>query len=315
MPYVFGPVPSRRLGLSLGIDLLPVKTCTYDCLYCQVGRTTRKTTEIKPFVSAEEVLEELKKSLEKTTPDIITLAGSGEPTLHSEIDRVITFIKGITDIKIALLTNGSLLWRDEIRNRISGAHIIMPTLTTVFEETFRAIHRPHFDLHLPIIIEGLKKLRRTFRGNLFIEVVFLSGLNDSSKEIEGLKGVIDQISPDKIQLNTVVRPPADSRARLLDRQRLEDIKNFFGAKTEIIAGVPIKQKGRPYNSLANTVLDMARRRPLRAVDVANALNMPLEEVGRLIKGLRIKGFIHQQEHSGEVFYTAGQSGDKLTREL
>jgi len=233
MPYVFGPVPSRRLGLSLGIDLLPVKTCTYDYLYCQVGRTTQKTTEIKPFVPAEEVLEELKKSLGKNTPDIITLAGSGEPTLHSEIDRVITYIKGITDIKIALLTNGSLLWRDEIRNRIPGVHIIMPTLTTVFEETFRAIHRPHFDLHLPIII----------------------------------------------------------------------------------AGVPIKRKWRPYNSLANTVLDMARRRPLRAVDLANALNIPLEEVKNLIKGLRIKGFLHQQEHSGDVFYTAGQSGVKLKRKL
>lgn len=302
MSYVFGPVPSRRLGLSLGIDLIPAKTCTYDCLYCQVGRTTCKTLETKPFVPVREVLEELEHRLEKTRPDTITLAGSGEPTLHSQIDKVIALIKGMTDIKVALLTNGSLLGKEEIRNRILDVDIILPTISTGFEETFRAIHRPHTDLNLSMVIEGLRNLRQTYKGRIFMEVVLLSGFNDSDKEIEGIQGAIDEISPDKIQLNTVVRPPADSRAVSLDTQGLESIKDILGEKTEIIADVPSKQQTGEYDFLDGAVLEMIKRRPVRSVDIANILNMTLDEVEGLIKGLIIKGYVREQEHSGEIFY-------------
>jgi wyosine [tRNA(Phe)-imidazoG37] synthetase (radical SAM superfamily) len=302
MSYVFGPIPSRRLGLSLGIDLVPFKTCTYDCLYCQVGRTTQKTVETEPFVPIKEVLEELEKRLEIFTPDAITLSGSGEPTLYSEIDQVIAFIKRITETKIAILTNGSLFWREEVRRRVSGADIIMPTLTTAFEETFRAIHRSHPELSLNLIIEGLKRLRQGCKGKLFLEVVLLAGFNDSAKELEGLRRVIEQISPDKIQLNTVVRPPSDHRAIPLDTRRLEKIKNLFGEKAEIIAEAPLKQIRGKDDALGATILEMVRRRPLRAVDVAKVFNMPLEEVEDLIKSLEVKGALQQQEHSGEVYY-------------
>jgi len=302
MPYIFGPVPSRRLGLSLGIDLIPPKTCTYDCLYCQVGRTTRKTAEDEFFVPVQEVFKELRQRLEKITPDTITLSGSGEPTLHPEIDKVIAFINSITDIKTAILTNGSLLWKEEVMRRVLGAHTIMPTLSTVYEETFRAIHRPLSELNLSMIIEGLIKLREAYQGNLWLEVVLLAGFNDSEKEIVGLKRVIELISPDKIQLNTVVRPPADSMALSLDRQRLEDIKNFFGEKAEVIADIPPKGKEGQYDSLSTTILEMARRRPLKALDIVNVLDMPIGEVERLLKGLMIKGSLRQREHSGEVYY-------------
>ncbi|MFH1349692.1 MAG: radical SAM protein [Pseudomonadota bacterium] len=303
MTNVFGPVPSRRLGLSLGVDLVPAKTCTYDCLYCQVGRTTCKTVETRPYVPIQDVLNELEQKLEKIRPDTITLAGSGEPTLHSQIDRVISFIKDITDTRIAILTNGSLLWKEEVRHRVSGAHILLPTLTTAFPGTYSTIHRPHTDLNLDMIIEGYKRLRQTYKGLLFLEVVLLTGFNDSEREIEELKGVIEQISPEKIQLNTVVRPPADSIAKALDRERLEEIKNFLGPKAEVVAEVPflIKREGQS-EPLATAVLEMAKRRPLRAVDVANALNISLDETDGLIKGLLIKGSISKREHSGEVYY-------------
>jgi wyosine [tRNA(Phe)-imidazoG37] synthetase (radical SAM superfamily) len=302
MPYVFGPVPSRRLGLSLGIDLIPHKTCTYDCLYCQVGKTTMKAIETEPLTPVQEVIEELGQRLEKITPDVITLSGSGEPTLHSQIDQVIDLIKGITDIKIALLTNGSLFWKEEVRNRGLGAHIIMPTLSTAFEKTFRIIHRPHSKLSLSMIIEGLMSLRRDYPGSFFLEVVLLAGFNDSDNEIEGLKRVLDQISPDKIQLNTVVRPPADSRAIPLDRKRLEGIKSFLGVKAEIVAYAPFEEKEGEYDSPAKNVLEMIKRRPVRDIDIANVLNMRLEEVEGLIKGLLLKGLIRKHEHSGDVFY-------------
>ena len=302
MPYVFGPVPSRRLGLSLGVDLVPHKTCTYDCLYCQVGKTTHKTIETDDFIPVQDVMGELRQRLESISPDVITLAGSGEPTLHSEIEQVIDFIKGITDTKIAVLTNGSLFWKEQVRKKVLGADIILPTLSTVSEGTFRIIHRPHGKLNLSMIIEGLTSLRQDYPGSLFLEVVLLAGFNDSDQEIEELKRVIGPISPDKIQLNTVVRPPADSRAIPLDRKRLEDIKSFFGVKAEIVAHTPFGEQGLEYDSPVKTVLEMIKRRPVRDIDIAHVLNMRPEEVEGLVKGLLIKGLIRKHEHSGDVFY-------------
>jgi wyosine [tRNA(Phe)-imidazoG37] synthetase (radical SAM superfamily) len=301
-PYIFGPVPSRRLGLSLGVDLVPAKTCSYNCLYCQVGETTRKTSTARPFAPLGEVLEELEQTLERTTPDTITLSGSGEPTLHSQIDELITSIKAMTDVKVALLTNGSLFWRDDVRRRVLGADIILPTLTSAYEKTFRAIHRPHSRLRLSMVIEGLKALRKEYRGLLFLEVVLLAGFNDTQKEIEGLKDVIGIIRPDRVQLNTVVRPPADSRAVPLDSKCLEEIKDFLGEKVEIIVDSPMRHERGQGGPFDIQILEMAKRRPLRDVDVANVLNMDLEEVQRIIKGLLIKGNLRRQEHLGKVYY-------------
>lgn len=302
MVYVFGPVPSRRLGLSLGIDLIPAKTCTFDCLYCQVGRTTYKTVETRPYVPIQAVLAELKQTLEKKRPDTITLAGSGEPTLHSQIDQVISSIREMTDTRIAILTNGSLLWKEEVWSRVLGAHILMPTLTTACPETYSAIHRPHAHLKLDMIIDGYKRLRQTYQGMVFLEVVLLAGFNDSEKEIEKLEKVLKPISPDRIQINTVVRPPADSMAKALDRKRLEEIKNFLGPKAEIIAQAPIKKREEQSERMAAEVLEMIKRRPLKSVDVANALNISLHETEGLVKGLMIKGAIRRQDYSGEEYY-------------
>ena len=306
MTYIFGPVPSRRLGLSLGVDLTPYKTCTYDCLYCQLGKTTCKRAEPGPIVSIGEILEELQLRLQWVTPDFVTLSGSGEPTLHSQMDQVISRVKNLTGIKVAVLTNGSLLWRGEVRTRLVSADLVMPTLSTAFEETFRAIHRPHPDLHLPMIIEGMRHLRAEHRGELFLEVMLLAGLNDSDMEVEGLKRVIEEICPDRIQLNTVVRPPVDSRAMPLDRQRLEEIKNFFGSEAEIIADIPPGQKPQQIVSSAHAIMDMAQRRPVRAIDIANGLNLPMKEVEEILKGLVLRGSLRRREHLGEVYYSEAE---------
>jgi wyosine [tRNA(Phe)-imidazoG37] synthetase (radical SAM superfamily) len=306
MSYIFGPVPSRRLGLSLGVDLVPVKTCSYDCLYCQVGRTTGKILDPEAFVPVRTITEELEEKLEKIAPDTITLSGSGEPTLYSPMAQLISSIKQITDIRIAILTNGSLFWNEEVRAGVLEAQIIAPTLSTVFEETYRAIHRPHADIELGMIIEGLKALRRDFRGFIFLEVVLLAGFNDSAREIEGLKQVIEEISPDRIQLNTVVRPPADSRALSLDTVRLEEIKNFFGDKAEIIADIPPEQRSQVFESYEDTILETARRRPMRAVDLANVLDLPLEDVEGLLEGLIGKGDLSVTGHGEETYYSALQ---------
>ncbi|MBN1848035.1 MAG: radical SAM protein [Deltaproteobacteria bacterium] len=302
MPNIFGPVPSRRLGLSLGVDLIPGKTCTYDCLYCQVGQTTYKITEPKSYTPVQDIVDELKQCLDNTQPDTITLAGTGEPTLDVQLGQVISGIKKITAIPVAILTNGALLWREDVRERVADADIIMPTMTTVFENTFRAIHRPHEKLELLMIINGMKELRSSFQGRIHMEVVFLAGINDTSHEIEGLRAILHEISPDKIQINTVVRPPSDSKAKALDMGQLEDIKVFFGDKAEIIAHVPLKQGKGPASSPSETLLEMAKRRPVRVIDIAHILNKSPEEIERLLKGLLIKGAIQRQEHGGEWFF-------------
>ena len=306
--HIFGPVPSRRLGLSLGVDLIPAKTCTFDCLYCEVGRTTDRTLRMRPYVSVKEVLEQLRQKLLVCRPDIITLAGSGEPTLHSEIDQIIDGIKAFTDTKVAVLTNGSLFWDDEVRRRVQGADIIMPTLSTAFDRTFKRIHKPHPELHLGAIIEGLKSLRSEYQGQLFLEVVFLSGINDSEEEEEALKDVIDTICPERIQINTVVRPPSDSKAKPLDREHLDDVMLLFGEKAEVIAGTPVSKEVSSGQTSAEILLDTLKRRPLRAVDMVNSLDLDPDEVDDLLKGLLIKGSIHRQEHSGEIFYLSSENG-------
>jgi len=306
--HVFGPVPSRRLGLSLGVDLIPAKTCTFDCLYCEVGRTTNRTIQTRPYVPVSEVLEQLRQKLLVCRPDVITLAGSGEPTLHSEIDQIIYGIKAFTDTRIAVLTNGSLFWDEEVRRRVQGADVIMPTLSSAFDQTFRRIHRPHPELDLGAIIEGLKSLRREYHGQLLLEVVFLAGINDTEEEEAALKDLIDTICPDRIQINTVVRPPSDSRAKSLDRERLEEIKLLLGKNAEVIAGTSFGKEGLSGQSFAKSLLDTVKRRPLRAIDIVNSLDLDPGEVDDLIKGLLIKGYIRRQEHSGEIFYLSNEEG-------
>jgi wyosine [tRNA(Phe)-imidazoG37] synthetase (radical SAM superfamily) len=292
----------------LGVDLIPSKTCTFDCLYCEVGRTTDRTIKRRPYVPVDEALEQLMQKLLICSPDMITLAGSGEPTLHSEIDQIIDGIKAFTDTKVAVLTNGSLFWDEEVRRCVQRADIIMPTLSSAFDQTFTRIHKPHPELDLGTIVEGLKSLRSEYQGQLFLEVVFLAGINDTEEEEEALKDVIDTIYPDRIQINTVVRPPSDSMAKPLDRERLDDVMLFFGKNAEVIAGTPVSKEMLSGQTSSGILLDTLRRRPLRAVDMVNSLDLDPDEVDELIKGLLIKGSIRRQEHSGEIFYMSSENG-------
>ncbi len=306
MAYVFGPVPSRRLGLSLGVDLIPPKTCTFDCLYCQVGRTTDKTVTRRPFVPADQVIEEVRRKLKVCTPDAITLAGSGEPTLHSEIDRIIEAIQEFSDTRVVVLTNGSLFSQEPVRQAVLKADLIMPTLTSAHEAAFNRIHRPHEAIHHQEVVEGLVALRREYAGQIFLETVFLAGINDTEKEVEDLRDVILKIQPERIQLNTVVRPPADPQAKSLDRKRLEAIKLYMGADAQIVADIPLRDVEKRTDALAQNFLDMVRRRPLRQQDAADSLGLSVKDIEDLVKGLLIKGFVRQQEHSGEIFYLSNE---------
>lgn len=304
MSLIFGPVPSRRLGLSLGIDLIPRKTCSYDCIYCQVGKTTDRIMEPASFVSVPEVIEELKEVISKTPPDVITLAGSGEPTLNRDIGTIISEIKKITSIPLTLLTNGSLLHLSQIREKVMGVDILIPTLSSVYDETYKKIHRPHHGLKLVDIIQGLRHMRKEYSGKYFLEVMLLSGLNDTEKEISGLLKVIKDIKPDRVQLNTVVRPPSETDAISLSNEKLEEIKKILGDNTEIIAAKPVKGRNNGLDSTVSRIIDMVKRRPVTVDDISKSLNIKKVETERFVKELMIKGHIREQKHEENLFYTS-----------
>ncbi len=304
MGYIFGPVPSRRLGRSLGVDLVPLKTCSYDCIYCQAGKTTFKTSVPATFNPAEQVLKELEERLTYSTPDVVTFSGSGEPTLHSGIHQVIKRVRELTDIRVAVLTNGSLLWRKDVRERIVDADLVMPTLSTVFEKTFQRIHRPHADFNVAAVIEGLAEFREDFKGDLAVEVLLLKGINDSDEELDGLRHALERIMPDRIQLNTVARPPSSTEAVALDRERLEEIRGFLGERAEIIADSPPDKGKAEQAELSRVIRGMAERRPIRIKDAAESLSIPIKDAGLIVQGLANQGILRSLEHKGKIYFRA-----------
>src|SRR4030043_1698001 len=174
---LYGPVPSRRLGRSLGIDLIPHKICTYDCIYCQIGKTTKKTLLRKEYVPEKEVLEEVKTFLLKgsSSIDYLSLSGSGEPTLHSKIRSIIKTIKEITTIPVAVLTNGFLLSRQKVRQDLLKADVVLPSLDAVSQDVFERINRPQQDSSIKRIIEGMVEFRKIYKGQIWIEILFCKG--------------------------------------------------------------------------------------------------------------------------------------------
>ncbi len=305
MKYIFGPVFSRRLGLSLGIDLLPEKVCTFDCVYCECGRTVVKTDEIKEWVPADEVIKEVKEYLEgNSSIDFITITGSGEPALHSKIGYIIDEIKKITSIPVAVLTNGSLLWKKDVRDSLKKADVILPSLNAISEKSFRAVNRPFPALIPPKIIEGLIALRREYSGKIWLEIVFVKGINDSEEEIFKLKEVIEKINPDKIHLNTVVRPPSENWAKPLTFEEMEKIKEILGEKAEIV--MPREKKGKKIEDtgLEEKIVEMAKRRPLTFEELLNVFKINRNEILDILNSLLKKGKIKKESFEGKDFYTS-----------
>jgi wyosine [tRNA(Phe)-imidazoG37] synthetase (radical SAM superfamily) len=239
MKYIYGPVKSRRLGLSLGITLTPYKICTFDCVYCQLGKTASKTAEIKEYANIEEILSELKFWLQNNTQEAknlnyITLSGSGEPTLNTKIGQLTTEIKKITAIPVAVITNASLLSSSLVRQALNAADLIVPSLDAVTKEIFDEIDRPCQDIRIEDVIVGLINLRKEFRGKIWLEVMLVRGINDDLRHIRKLKEIVDKINPDKIHLNSPVRTTAEPDILSVDKNKLEQIREILGDKAQVI---------------------------------------------------------------------------------
>jgi wyosine [tRNA(Phe)-imidazoG37] synthetase (radical SAM superfamily) len=302
--YIFGPVPSRRLGRSLGIDLVPYKTCTFDCIYCDLGRTTNRTTSRQSFVSPEEIRKELEFTLSvlDKRPDFVTLSGSGEPTLNNNIEQIIQEVKEITSIPIAVLTNSSLLSLQEVRNDLLMADVVLPSLDAITPTVFEHINRPHPSLRIEEIISGLIQFRNQYRGQVWLEIVFCRGINDDKEEIEKLKGIIESIQPDRVQLNTPVRPPAEEFAFPLTSAQLEEIRERLGDKAEIISefAAPL---GEELNSVKDTeILNLIKRRPCTTEDISKALGLRIDEVVKHLDHLTKAGAVRYRMYEHRCYY-------------
>jgi wyosine [tRNA(Phe)-imidazoG37] synthetase (radical SAM superfamily) len=312
MIFLFGPVPSRRLGRSLGVDLIPRKFCPYDCVYCEVGPTTRQTLDRFEYKTAA-IIQELRAYLANPPEalDYITLAGSGEPTLNLGIGKIIAAIKEMTDTPVAILTNGALLHLEEVRRDVLAADVILPSLDSAIEETWRSINKPLPGMSLTQLIEGLSALRREYPGQIWLEIMILKGLNDTEAELEALRRVIDKITPDKVQLNTAVRPVVDAAAQPLSEEEMQAVAAFLGAGAQVIASSPRPASAETAVSDARFI-EMLSRRPMTAADVAEVLGLPLNLVQERLKRLCASGAISFSRYQDQGFYLSQPGKDART---
>ena len=304
--YLYGPVPSRRLGRSLGIDLVPYKICSYNCTYCQLGETTNLTIERRPYTPASDIIAELERWMrEDGDADYLTLSGSGEPTLNSEIGQVIEFVRSHTEIPIALITNGTLLWDSDLRAEIHDLDLLVPSLDAALEDIWLQVDRPAEGLDLQQTIDGIAQARRECQGRMWLEVLLVAGVSDSDDHLTALRRAIDQIGPDLVQINTVVRPPAQTGARPLSPERLHHALEMLGPNAEIIAPVPESSTVREsHKQTTDAVLELLKRRPCTIADVATGLSIHPSEVIKHIQILLTDKRIRPLDGDGPTFYAA-----------
>ncbi len=305
MGHIFGPVPSRRLGRSLGVDLVPFKTCTYDCIYCQLGPTTNKTTERREWVPLDDVLAELPEHL-GSKPDYITLSGSGEPTLYSRMGELIAGIRSMTRVPVAVLTNGSLLWREEVRRQLMDAHLVVPSLDAGHERMFQAVNRPDESISFDRMLEGLIALRREYRGEYWLEVFLLAGHTAADEEVAKLAECVRRIKPDRVQLNTATRPTTESYAVMVDRERMADLALQFEPAAEVIADYRGVHAQSDFKAGRESILEMIRRRPCSIEDIADGLGMHRNEVIKYIEELDAEKLLEKRSSGGRLYYGSKQ---------
>ncbi|PIP40084.1 MAG: radical SAM protein [Desulfobacterales bacterium CG23_combo_of_CG06-09_8_20_14_all_51_8] len=300
---IYGPVPSRRLGFSLGVDLVPYKICSYDCIYCQLGPTPATTMARKPYIASEVILAHLDARLkEGVRPDFITLAGSGEPTLNSEIEAIIRGIKTLTEIPVAVLTNGSLLTDEKVRRDISGADVVLPSLDACDAEVFLKINRPHRDISFETMAEGLVAFRQAYAGKIWLEIFLAAGVNAEEAMIRKFKVWTDRIHPDKIHLNTAVRPTAESYVYSVPEEKLLMFCKTLGENAEIIAPFKKHSKNNGSTDIRAKILDLLDRRPCTLPDIASGLGSHQNEILKYIEPMISDQEIEARRIDEKIFY-------------
>ncbi|UCC12259.1 MAG: radical SAM protein [candidate division WOR-3 bacterium] len=303
--YTYGPVPSRRLGFSLGVDIIPFKTCTFDCIYCQLGKTTNKTARRAEYTPAQDIVDEIRRVLTKHKHiDYLTFSGSGEPTLHSRLGYIISSIKKFSDIPVAVLTNGSLLTMADVREDLSHADVVAPTLCGTASDIVQRINQPVSRITSDTILQGLMDFRNGYTGDIWLEVMLIQDLNDTDEHIKRLAARIKKISPEKIHLNTVVRPPSDKNIRAVPLEKLRVIQNLLGERCEIIAGFDKKMSPTDLKNRRDDIMNVIKRRPVTLDDIVRVTGVHIQEAQKILDSLISNNMIRFSEHNGHRYYEA-----------
>ncbi len=304
--YLFGPVPSRRLGMSLGVDLVPKKICSLNCLYCEVGHTTKLTTERREYILYDKVTSELNHYFANNpNPDYITFSGSGEPTLNSRIGDVLQFIKQKKpDIPVAVLTNGTLLYDKKIRDELMDANVVLPSLDAATEITFQKINRPAPQLTVEKYVQGLIDFRNEFSGQIWLEVLIVPEYNNNIDNLKALKMAFKDIKPDHIQLNTLDRPGTVADIHAASNEDLKKIVDYWKLDNVEIIGAAVERKNiQSYRKDAETtILGTITRRPCTVDDLVKILGLHINEINKYLDVLEAEGKIESVRQERGVFY-------------
>lgn len=306
--YVFGPVPSRRLGRSLGISPIPRKTCNFTCIYCQLGRTSNFTNTRVDFFPSEAIVEEVQKALLITDQiDYITIVGDGEPTLYAGLGTLINSLKKQTSFHIAVITNGALLYREDVRHDLLHTDVILPTLDAHTEKLFRLINRPHKEINLKNMVQGMKQFREEYKGQLWVEVMLVKGKNDKPEILRKIKEIIDSIGFDKVFINVPIRPPAESWVEIPDPEILLEAQNILSAESISLyetSDVTSVDKTAPPEQ---NIVEIAQRHPLREDQVYSLLeNFSKNDIEDLLSRMEKEGKIKSVTYNNKRFLIVPQ---------
>jgi wyosine [tRNA(Phe)-imidazoG37] synthetase (radical SAM superfamily) len=310
--HLFGPIPSRRLGVSLGIDLTPEKNCTFDCLYCECGTTLDRTAERREYVPTDEVIAELRGYLSTgPTLDSITFSGSGEPTLHSGIGDIIAFLKReFPSYRVTVLTNSSLLWRQEVREALENADLVIPSLDAVSETVFRKMNRPVREMTSAQLIAGLREFCNQYRGAVWIEIFVIDGINDSLEELEQFRATLATMRHDRVQLNTLDRPGAVSWIAPVATERLENIATFLGEGVEVVATRRTLHRTHSSNENArDLLLATIQVRPCTREDLQLVTGLATVDLEAMLHDLSEEGRVEIRTVDGVDFLLPSQRGN------
>lgn len=304
--YLFGPVPSRRLGMSLGVDLVPRKVCTLDCVYCEVGKTSKLTTERREYIRFYKVRDELVHFFDNNPdPDYITFSGSGEPTLNIRIGDVLDLVKKLKpDIPVAVLTNGTLLSDRNVRNEIKDADVVLPSLDVATQAMFDRLNRPAEGLDIDSYIQGLIDFRKEYKGKIHLEIFLLPDYNLNYDELDELKQAIQRIKPDSVQLNTLDRPGTVPDLKAASRDELEKVVKYWALpNVEIIAAATKRKQMLSYRKDAeDAIMEMIFRRPCTIDDLSDTLGMHISEINKYLDVLEKENKIESVHQERGIFY-------------
>ena len=292
----------------MGIDTIPLKTCNWNCVYCQLGRTRPVTNERRDYYPPGEIVAQVKQAIKQHTPggiDWLTLVGSGEPTLHSSIGWIIRKIKEFTDLPVAVITNGTFLYLSYHRQELACADAILPTLYVGNSRLYRKINRPHPHFPFERLVEGLIAFRNEYSGKLWVEVMLVKGLNDGEEQLFETASVLGKIQPDQIHINLPIRPPVELWVQVPDEGRIQRAKTIFGNIARVISPIDGRFELGECDDVVESIIGIITRHPMREDELIRTISSNLPgEVTKALDELKSSGKAQVVERHGDRFWTA-----------